>query len=446
MKKIIDIIESPKYLVIAYILAMLYIKDILIDVFLIKHSVLIWNVVTVFIAIWTAFQLGLLFIKKIFYYDKIQYFSIAFIIVTGISTLFIPLRPEGNFFRCIVWYFLMIYSLYICINFENRAKNITDVLIWLFKQVVFVFFIINAVSISLFVLYKFDITIPGFFDLNGSVKSYMAWRGDKLRYYGLYEWATDCSYRCSLSIFLTFYLFKKRSYKKAFTALSAGFAIIMILLTNSRGALLGLFSAFIYILFLLVKNIFHGKKSQSIFISIVVLSGCLILIWFFYKYGYLITLYKTNYPDFKNIVNGITSLRYVLWESAISTWLKYPLFGWGWTNAPLSLFENAGMPAYITLHNFILDLLVWSGIVGLFLFFGVLISFFRKVWKNRHLISKHNSGWLVAFLCSVIIQALFNPGLIGENSHIESLLFWLVFGYLMYLPETSTDESNINTV
>lgn len=186
-------------------------------------------------------------------------------------------------------------------------------------------------------------------------------------------------------IYCTYY-FRDNMYKKLCGILVAGFALFVLFLSGSRGAVLGL-----VVMTIMGTLIYLRAKVRNILVMLLTL-----LILF-------IVLYQCGMNGFQRPYD---SERLLLWDSGIKMFLDYPLFGVGWNNwgsvyRELYMSSLAKEPNLVSPHNIILHYLDTVGVVGVS---GIILLFGSQLYylsKNLYVNNKINIFALSMFLCVI---------------------------------------------
>ncbi len=214
------------------------------------------------------------------------------------------------------------------------------------------------------------------------------------------------------SIFLIAYFEYNKSIKKYLILIPTILSISALLLTFSRGALLGFLSGFI---------IYNLKSRKSISILLII----------------LVILFSTIYliPQLNNRVLSIFSLeknqnRIFIWESTIDMIKDHPLLGIGPGNFSIVYPEYRSPEAieknHPFAHNIFLNMAVELGLVGLIIFSIIIF----KIIKMGYYISKINPllRSLYAGFIAILVHQQFDCTILG----IEIAgLFWLIAGLIV---------------
>lgn len=199
-----------------------------------------------------------------------------------------------------------------------------------------------------------------------------------------------------LAVLLPFVFFISWNKKNFWQIILIGMILVVILLTRSRSAMLGVgFVLFVY-WFSVIINSKTWRKFVPIIIGIVLLS-------FLYN-GYqknLLIVYK--YSKWDNQV--------VIWKEGIGAVLKRPMLGYGQENFELAI-SSKKMLRVDNAHNIFLETAVSSGILGLLLFLAIIIA---AIWQASFV--------LKISIITFLITAQFNPLSIAQIA-----LFWFFLG------------------
>lgn len=151
------------------------------------------------------------------------------------------------------------------------------------------------------------------------------------------------------------------------------FIVFVIFLTRSKS---GLFAALVTNIYLLVGKV--SKKKIIFLVSVVLMASIAV--------GYIYLGNKIRY-----LIAPASSLwhlesedRVLIWRMGIDKILQKPIFGWGAESSEVvfySSYKESGMPllgiAIDRAHNLFLDILMWSGVVGL----GFFLVWLWKIFK-----------------------------------------------------------------
>lgn len=143
--------------------------------------------------------------------------------------------------------------------------------------------------------------------------------------------------------------------------------VVALVLTKTRGALLGLvIGLFVTIIFLLIKK--EGRKIGLMFMGL--LGVLMPAVVFFDRHRILIN----------QLADSTTMSRLLIWKSAWLGFLNRSIFGWGFENfnAPFNIFYNPKLLAFSysetfadKAHNNFIELLATTGLVGLLAYLGL---------------------------------------------------------------------------
>jgi O-antigen ligase len=200
----------------------------------------------------------------------------------------------------------------------------------------------------------------------------------------------------------------------------------LLLWSNQRGALLGLFIGVIFIYFFI--SYFNYKKSiSSLFIIIFIF-----LLGFLFSLNYsrnfvlnrIIETTKISYQDLLDNSKYSSEDRFEIWPF----YLKYSL------NNPFGIGPNTHMNALIYTksgiyenpgpHNTYLQFLLWGGVTGLFSFLYIIFDSFKNLNKNIFLQKDYIFISLFGILISLLISMIFNDS-------ISIYCFWVVLALLL---------------
>ncbi|MGD0660079.1 MAG: O-antigen ligase family protein [Syntrophorhabdales bacterium] len=200
-----------------------------------------------------------------------------------------------------------------------------------------------------------------------------------------------------------------RIYVRCVAVFNIAFGSLAVLMTGSRGGLIGLLVAFIMLLFSKTRSVKFGYK-----VTFIVL--CLALVWF--KSGSIDfeRLGTTFEPE--NDYNVTDEFgRADLWKIGMRLMLTHPLTGVGASCFEMSVAQDRqdrGMiPRYQTAHNSFVLIGAETGIIGFVLF--ILLNFyafriFSKVARNgpseemRRIAEMARIGFLGNFACSMFLS------------------------------------------
>ncbi len=214
-----------------------------------------------------------------------------------------------------------------------------------------------------------------------------------------------------LSLYL-YPVFEKNIYK-IILIISHFLLLLVIVLTFSRSAWLGLAAGLIFILLLWLKK----KWPKKIWAS-----ALIFLLFFLFIAGIAAKEFDLlNFPSFKS--------RLAIWQSALEIIKDHPLIGIGpgmfqkyyldyQKMFPLYPEWSAPQP-----HNIFLAFWLQAGIIGLIGFFWLIVLFFKKGFKKE--------DWLGIILMAAMVYTLVH-GLFDTTywKNDLSIIFWLTIGLM----------------
>ena len=432
-EKVKKYLTDYRYIISVQILGMLILRDVIQDVFYLFSGIqsTVWNAYSAFISLFALCIFLFEAVHRKLFTSPIQNTLWVFFAITFVGT---AMRREGLWIKSWIYEFLLFMKIYLFFILIPRLGKVeTDKFVYhISKWCIAVFCTINTVSLLILVHHLLGFPdLPGVFAYS-TMYSTSNHPGD-YQFYGLYEWMTDGSYRTVTALILGLFLYSRRQLKPTLYYLNLITAVSYLLLGKARSGLLCLIPIAIYGMFVVLQKWKNRKFAKIVVLSLLVLGGVAVVIKAVPKLYTLHMLRTTNISAFESQMNSVTNNRFQMWEAGIQVGMEKPVFGWGWAYLPVKLVEMTFNDAGISLHNILVNVFVFSGFSGLV---SLLVFFFASVvclWRNRHLIASTKSGWLFVLVVCGWIQSMLQPGILGENSHIESIYFWIAYGYLIYL-------------
>ena len=442
-EKVKKYLTDYRYIISVQILGMLILRDVIQDVFYLFSGVqsTVWNAYSAFVSLFALCIFLFEAVHRKLFTSPIQNTLWVFFAITFVGT---AMRREGLWIKSWIYEFLLFMKIYLFfILIPRLGKGETDKFLYhISKWCIAVFCTINTVSLMILILHLLGFPdLPGIFSYSSMVTT---WNHDgQYQFYGLYEWMTDGSYRTVLALVLGLFLYSRRQMKLALLCLNMVTAVSYLLLAKARSGLLCLIPITLYGLFVVLQKRMNRKFAKTVLLSLLALGAVVVAIKAVSKLYTLCTLRSVDMFSFESQMNYITNGRFMMWMAGIQVGMEKPVFGWGWAYLPPKLVEMTFNDAGISLHNILVNVFVFSGFAGVI---SLLVFFFASVvrlWKNRHLIALTKSGWLFVLIVCGLIQSMLQPGILGENSHIESIYFWIAYGYLIYLDYETSSVSKV---
>lgn len=239
-------------------------------------------------------------------------------------------------------------------------------------------------------------------------------------------------YLTPIIVFLICYgivLFKQKKYiLTTVIGLVTLINLIGLYLSGSRSGLLGVGAG---IVFFLILN-FWDKIKEKLYLktSILLLIILAILGSFF--------AFKPNFEATEGRVVSSSNVRWQIWQTSVEMIGNHPILGVGlgnYQNAFTELtsnranFQESISPLALSAHNIFLMFYLSTGLLGFLVFVWLLIIFYRKGFKE---IRNDWSKILLAAMTALILQGMVDMAYFKNDL---SLIFWLIFGFMMLLRE-----------
>lgn len=193
---------------------------------------------------------------------------------------------------------------------------------------------------------------------------------------------------------------------------------ISILVSGGRGGLILFIVLILFYLYFVVKQYKFSFKSV-IFINVVIL----LVVFFVYKSIEIVSNLSLSTNGFKRIIASVeagdSSGRDIIYLQALDIVKDSPILGHGLG----SVFLELGFYS----HNFFIDALVETGIIGCILFSVLLVVMWNRGLKLLR-IDSTNSLWLIIFLDG-FVMSLFSGYYIGHIPLYWSMFFIFCFKY-----------------
>lgn len=236
------------------------------------------------------------------------------------------------------------------------------------------------------------------------------------RYYGFYWHTNTLGTHCYLAVVLSIYFFKRKELNiVTFIAVLAS-CLFLTAVSRSRTGILVMAFIGAFSLYQWVKS----KTSKRILGPMLGIAVILVLALGVIVVGpdkipmFIETLRQDPYAA----LNSVSSDRMHILVTVIDMVKQSPLFGAGW-NVQILTHDSA--------HNVFLTVIAWTGVVGILVFVMMFVFTIVNGIKTR---SFKTDPWLWCIAASIFLHCMFEQGMIGDQRHAYTYLFWLVFGYL----------------
>lgn len=323
------------------------------------------------------------FPKAIFFQSVIELSVVLFLGLILVDRQFLP--PRNALFATVsLWVFLMFLSAVFGFNFLNsfwsKAERM-DGVFWYLHTLAF-FFIILALFWSLkdwiYLLQWNSLVgfVAGVLSLLAKFFPHILLVGDQTRLGGTFGNPAFLATYFAVSLFFNLFLFfwlsgNKQKWVWFFLAV---FSLVMVLLSGTRGAYLGVgagllvFGAFI----LFSGRTKYYKISAAFFIGLLALGLSFVFLRSFWE-SYLPFISSRIYSIWQ-----IPPQRLLVWQVGLRAFQERPIFGWGQENFLYAFNQQFDPNIYqyeVAIfdrpHNKLVDILVTNGIVGFVAYAGI---------------------------------------------------------------------------
>lgn len=462
-----------------FILRIIYLVHLFVSFNTLLNIYFISRLTLILLSIITAISLFLKVISiNTWKKDFKSYIVIFFIISYLLSMIFVVNQNFIDNLKCILWMVIQLFLIYLYLPGKNKSIILKDFKILSFLSMVY-FNIINL--IAFFLMYN---NIHVFREsLDGSIQFYGYWWG---RLYGFFN---DPNHAAVISVIIIliavgFFSLYKLAIIRLFCIFTICIQFVFLYLTDSRtgivSLLIGLFLYFIFYQMFTFKNRIKLFRSFCLFLLTIFISLGLGVYIRSANNSYFLSIQETSTvneglekEEYSNPTNHSLSLknieknekseintsrsddlsrdisnrRFDIWESGLELFSLSPLLGVGGYANIVSFAEKNFPSTYIvsndykvfnSFHNSFLDILVSQGIIGIVLFFILMIYniifLFRNIQSLK--IDSEISSILLSIIGAVLVSSLLISNIMYINS-IESYFFWLSLGYLNYLITTN---------
>ena len=361
-------------------------------------------------------------------------------------------------FLSIAFYFALLKYIIYRPRITMSSKHFYFILLFLFSTFISIF--LNDISsfsifylkeyssrfltplVGLLIIFSFKITEKKFiilltcFTFTLSINSlfviYQFINENTLRPTGLVEpsnYMLLCIELLILPITFTFLLQDKYlNYKlKLFFVISIFLNISSIIFQNTRIIWIGIFFAFLFVLFFSVKS----YKKLFIYLSIIIIFIFIVFNASTISLERFHSIYNMNYSNQSNYE------RLLMWKSSINMFIEHPFFGIGIGNFHEEYVNHYHFPEAREMtfhsHNNFLFILAETGVLGIISYIIFIIYCYYnvlKTWfKNYNTISLAYLSILVSYTINNITDSVFCSNSVEELTYI----FWFITGIYLVL-------------
>ncbi len=318
-------------------------------------------------------------------------------------------------------------------------------------------FLANIVGIGMFVVQFGDPTA----EITNTYSGFI-WG----RLWGLYS---DPNKGAIMSIIAIIYLLYKAltngDRKNTFIYIQVFVNYFYVFLSDSRTGLLGGFIGLSFFVFFYMFERWHKHSfiKKVILSTLIVLGSMTSLHIVDFGLSHLITdVVGRNVFEKKNNLelSGLDNRRMAIWTSSVEVWTYSPIVGTSARNSilfaqdhcPDTYVVNNDMGNFDSAHNFLLDVLVFQGVIGVAIILTFIVNVFKDSWSL--LCSGPLDLYVVTlFSCIIVlgVSGLLQPDMLYVNSS-NTILFWFMLGIIMQLPvkkknvEDIHNEKNSNNI
>ncbi len=100
----------------------------------------------------------------------------------------------------------------------------------------------------------------------------------------------------------------------------------------------------------------------------------------------------------------------------------------------------------VAYHDIFINVLVFTGYPGLVLFLILILFSYLFIIKNVKSITLQKNWWMFILCICFLISASLNPGILGQDSHIEDPFFWISLGCLIYPKPSKKKQSKADVL
>lgn len=229
-----------------------------------------------------------------------------------------------------------------------------------------------------------------------------------------------------------FYLFLNNLYKKnnLFFIFNVVVTLVLIYFSSTRSIFVGLF--FVGITYLFWNVIIRRKKIFMFYFFVLMLT----VVGIIYIYPKMIDW--DNFYNFNDLVLNYTGKsiytgRQLIWSKLIELIEQKIWFGYGAGTSVMDVLKID-----LSTHNLYLQIMLQTGVLGIFTFILFLSSIWNSFWSGRNDIKVRLSA---SFYIGILVQQSFEVTLTQNNMPI-ALLQWLIIGtgssFSLYLKKEKT--------
>lgn len=192
--------------------------------------------------------------------------------------------------------------------------------------------------------------------------------------------------------------------------------VLIVYFSNSRSALLSIMIVF-SIFFISKTKLECICFSKLAFFTIIFFVFCFSVIYpvlYFTDFGINLNKIFVEYTN-KTFFSG----RQIIWANILSEISDKFWIGYGLDKSPSDIFSTS-----LSSHNLYFQIVLQSGIIGLFLLLFIIFLIFNKITLNK---SYYKSKIIILFLYAMLIQQTFEVAL-TQNHLSFGLIMWFILG------------------
>ncbi|MBQ9048583.1 MAG: O-antigen ligase family protein [Solobacterium sp.] len=302
-----------------------------------------------------------------------------------------------------------------------------------YAKIIIIFVTVMSTLSIIFYFTKWTITLP-----NGEILDYgnnffsKHYKSDKIRYIGILDDVLPGSMRCTTAILLGFYLQRNGKLPLWFQLFNIAVNSWVVYMTDTRMSMLVLLFTVVYIIMVSLCRKF-GRPKGLLFTGILILL-CLGAV-FLMKQDTVLATYAAILENPFYELTRISSARLKIWHACLVEFMAHPILGVG--------LENNAVPyslGYPFTHNLCISILLYTGIVGAVIALAFFILCMRDIIRNRRYLINTGCRWLILTTAMIFFQSMLENAILGDNSHIETGIFWFLLGWLVFCRRTGTTE------